>query len=629
MRRDTIYCFSIMSIRLGVAFFLFFCLSFSNLKANSQTEVFIVNEEKFENNFVIFSNCIEVLEDKTNNLSINEILNGNFKNEFVSSGRNKEFPIIKSTKSTYWFRFKIKFKKDSNHKTWILENLDPHIDKVELYSISEEGNPVVRKAGYSLPFNSKEFVYKNFAYSIEPDTNERSYYIKVVSDLHNPMILKIKSLDYFLYYAFNEYCLLGIFYGILLVMAFYNLVLYISIKDRIYIYYFIYVIAAMVVTLSEDAIGFQFIWPDVPIINRIIYLISPLFLTISFTLYSRVFLKLEETLPFFDRIIKWVLLFYIIYFPIDLFVIRAQGALPGYFLPFVLIYVASWINYRKGNKAARFYILGYSFTLLSILLLILRMGSITFWSDLFTIYSFNIGLVFEIVIFSYAIGDRLKISKEEKAKAEIIVLETQAKLIDQLRQNEKLKDQVNNELEEKVIERTIEIEEQSKKIIILNTLLRKHNIKLKDEVKDISRSRVMNKAVSFEDFKKIYPDDYSCLKFIAELKWPQNEYQCRKCNNIKFCQGKEISSKRCTKCSYDESPTVNTIFHKLKFSIIKAFYILFLTSSRRNITAEELSTLLDLRRQTCLDFKRKVETALLEKKASKNAENGWSYAIIN
>ncbi len=614
-----------------IYFVLCFCfqVAIGQAKFLPKAEIFYINGTK-EENYLLNSTNFEVLEDSEKTLTIQTILEEKNKSRFIAEDRSNKFPIIRNTASAYWFRFKLKFDPNSiNNKRWLIENLDPHIDQFEMYFISPTGEIKSNRTGFRLPFENREYIYKNFAYDIEADTVERVYYIRVISSIHNPIILKVKSFNYFLNYALNEYYLLGIFYGILLIMAVYNLMLYFSLRDKIHLYYFFYVVAAMAIALSEDATGFQFFWQNFPWTNRLLYLVSPLLLTASFTLYSREFLDLKNTMPSYDKIILGVLLAYIIYFPVDIFIIQGQTGIPGYFLPFALIYIAAWISYLKGNRSARFYILGYTFSFFSILLLILRMGGITFWNDLFTLYSFNMGLVVEIVILSFAIGDRLKITKEEKEKAEVKVVETQAKLIDQLLENEKLKDQVNRELEEKVKERTVELQEKSDRITFLNDVLKKNNIKLQDEVKTISHSRVMNKAISFDEFKKIYPDDNSCLKYISELKWPEDKYECRKCHNTKFCQGRDVFSKRCTKCSYDESATVNTIFHKLKFPIIKAFYILFLTSSRRNITADELSGLLDLRRQTCLDFNRKVETALGSKRSSKNAENGWSYAILN
>ena len=57
-------------------------------------------------------------------------------------------------------------------------------------------------------------------------------------------------------------------------------------------------------------------------------------------------------------------------------------------------------------------------------------------------------------------------------------------------------------------------------------------------------------------------------------------FQCKRCKNDKFCVGKKAHNRRCTKCRYDESPTANTIFNKLKFSILLAFHIAFKISTK-------------------------------------------------
>jgi hypothetical protein len=61
---------------------------------------------------------------------------------------------------------------------------------------------------------------------------------------------------------------------------------------------------------------------------------------------------------------------------------------------------------------------------------------------------------------------------------------------------------------------------------------------------------------------------------------------------------------------YTESPTANTLFHKVKFDILKAFYIVyFVSTNKKGITSMELSRKLNLRQKTCWAFKRKVMKA--------------------
>ena len=65
-----------------------------------------------------------------------------------------------------------------------------------------------------------------------------------------------------------------------------------------------------------------------------------------------------------------------------------------------------------------------------------------------------------------------------------------------------------------------------------------------------------------------------CLEYISFLKW-ENSYRFKRCDNETYCVGKKSFNKPCMKCRYDENPTPGTMFDKVKFSILKAFHIVF------------------------------------------------------
>lgn len=101
-----------------------------------------------------------------------------------------------------------------------------------------------------------------------------------------------------------------------------------------------------------------------------------------------------------------------------------------------------------------------------------------------------------------------------------------------------------------------------------------------------------------------------CLNFLSELKW-KNGFTCRKCGHTHSCAGNAPYSRQCTTCRYVESPTAQTLFHKVKFDLLKAFYIVyFVSTNKKGITSTELSRKLNLRQKTCWAFKRKVMKAM-------------------
>ena len=118
------------------------------------------------------------------------------------------------------------------------------------------------------------------------------------------------------------------------------------------------------------------------------------------------------------------------------------------------------------------------------------------------------------------------------------------------------------------------------------------------------------KSLSIFEFHAKFPDVDSCFKHLSELKWKEG-YTCVKCQNIKSCDGLRKYDRQCTRCSYVESPTAGTLFHQVKFSLLKAMWIVYYVSTnKKGISSLELSRKLELRANTCLLFKRKVMQAM-------------------
>lgn len=610
---------------------VYFCLFTFAVHAQKLTTLILENQDK---EVILLGSQLGILVDTLGKFNIEE---ASTSNNYVLHDTKKKFASIENTAYVYWVSFSLKEAKNCN-KRWIFENSDPHIDQLEFFFKNKNGAFEKLTAGYAHPFKIRSYAHKNFIFDIPTDTIAQTYFVRISSHNHNPFIFKIQSSNYFTYYSLNEYYMLGMFYGIMAIMALYNILVYFSMKERVYLLYVIYVICCCIISLAEDGTGFQYLWSKYPVLNNWISRSSPLLLLVSFSIYSKAFLELKNNLPKVNKILDIIIAVYITFYLIDVLLLNLQWNFPLYIIPFIVIYLSAILCLRKGFRQARYYLVGYSFMFMSIIFMIFRMSGIIHWSDLFTVYSFNIGLIFEIVILSFALGDRIKIIRAEREKV-------QEQMIIQLQENEKLKDKVNRELENKVKERTVEIAEknyqleemneelrlQSDEITRMNLLLDSDNRKLQNNVKELVKARVMVEEVDFDEFSKIFPGEESCYRYLSELKWDKG-YICRKCNHARFCEGKDKYSRRCTRCRYDDSPTAFTIFHRLKFDVVKAFYMVFLVyANKGKITSLELSQLLQLRQSTCWTFSKKVTSAMKERKknATDSDAHGWSHIILD
>jgi len=131
-------------------------------------------------------------------------------------------------------------------------------------------------------------------------------------------------------------------------------------------------------------------------------------------------------------------------------------------------------------------------------------------------------------------------------------------------------------------------------------------------VNTLIMSTIFKKDLSAEQLNELFQNDEKCFEFLADLKWSKG-FECRKCGNTNFCQGKTAHSRRCTKCKTEESAAAGTIFHNCKFPVHKAFYIAYnVCKGKEDLSTYEFARRLSLRQMTCWNFKTKIQHAIGE-----------------
>jgi hypothetical protein len=585
--------------------------------------------------YVIRGRQLEILEDKTRNMTINDILAADKKLTL----NQKPLAFNENLSSAYWL--KIILRNDSKiFKHFILESYSLNTYSLQLYYVDETGQIHKQETGEAIPYPDRTHQHKNLVLDLPmPEKGgERIFYIRVYSDHISGFDFHIRSLNWFLFYSNNEYYLLGFYYGILFIMAVYNLIIFLTIRARVHLYYVFYIVSGILASLNEDKLGFQFLWREAPALNPVLaYHVTPAALILTFALYALEFLNLRKTYKNFWYGITGTTGLYLLLFTINIFFPLGNTLRFFYVLPFLIICLASINSLLKGYRAARLFVVGATFILVSIILIQLRsLGLME--GNILTVYLLNYSLVVESVILSIALSDRIKLMQRDKEKAQLEVIRElrnnerlQNIVTEQLQEKQLLQEKVNRELEEKVQERTLELKEANEQIRQMNELLNADNKKLEINVQELSKARIMLKGVDFEEFSKIYPDEDSCYRFLSDLKW-KNGYKCKKCGYENFCEGQTEYSRRCTKCRYDESATAYTIFQGIKFPINKAFYILFLFySSKEKLTSTEISRILFLRQKTCWSFIHKIVETRKNKTASpkKSKIDGWPSLVLD
>lgn len=472
--------------------------------------------------------------------------------------------------------------------------------------------------GYSLPFHERTFRHKNFELELENQSSGIDhYYIKIRSSQKGDIRIAVRSMNRFIFYALNEYFLYGIFYGMIAIIALYNILVYFAVKEIKYLYYTFYLLSVSIYAMSVDGISFQYLWPQHPEYNQIAKGISSYFVVAWAILFSITFLNTKVRSPRIHKTLWSILILKSILFLIGLFwnnrlfEINYYDVIPTFFIFFSSIYIWS-----KGYQVVRFFVIAYAVLSVGLVIKVLANTGIIPHNTVIY-YSLLFAFLLEMLLLTFALGDRIRILKKNRDRAF-------KKTIKQIEINYALKEKVNLELEQKVKERTQELEKKSvimqsfnrqliekdEEIKRINAFLDKDNWKLKSSIKQSFQDRLTNKLLSYEEFKKIFPDQSSCFRYLEEFKWSKG-FECRSCGNRKSSKGPKLFTKRCSKCGYIESVTVGTIFHGLRFPLEKGFYIAYsVISETEKQTLEKLSEMLNLRKNTVGSFRKRVKDTL-------------------
>jgi hypothetical protein len=630
-----IYCFN-----TTIRFFVIICVLFAiNIDIFAQNPIVLGNENQVE----LSSNDVSVFIDTSNSIKADSILTG--KNNFLFNKVSKNNFYSSKSDATYWLRFQLK--NTELGKNWLIEFSDPHISTIQLFRPNKSGTyDYLKPAGFSLPFSNKEYNHKNFVYrAYLPKDSILTYYVRIESEYNSGFTFFVRNEIYFTGYALQEYILLGLYYGILFIMAIYNLLLFFNTRDRVYIYYVIYAFCCAFNSFSEDGLGFQYLWPNKPYINLLVTHFTPLLLVSAFTVYSFSFLSITKWAKKLSAFILISYGLYIITFLAERFIFHTHRYYPFvYLLPFILIYIASFKIYINGEKSARFFILAYTMIIISFVIFSLRILDLV-PVNLFTVYSFNFGFLIEVVILSIALGDRIRIERQQRevlqqqAITQLVENETlKNELIVELKEKEIIQDRVNKELESKVVLRTKDLQVKSEELSIFNSNLSKlvedlnqmnikldlDNWQLKQKVQEEVKARLSDEELSTEKFKELFPDDASCMRYLENIKW-SNGFVCKKCGHDKYITHTSPFTRKCTSCKHVESVTAETLFHGIRIPMDKAFYIVYDTiRSGKSKTLEELSEMLNLNKNTVWAFRKKIQSSYeLLKSKSKGAVVRW------
>jgi signal transduction histidine kinase len=392
---------------------------------------------------------IYVLQDSTGRYSLNDVVNSR---AFRLS--TTAIPNLNVTKNTIWLRLTIK--NESLAEKMMLEIDNPLLNNVSLYIPFSVNKFILKTVSKKFPFYHRENNSENYVFTVDQKQGQTvTYYLKMNSYTQFIVPIKLGKIEIINDADLDRDLLRALYFGIMLVMFLYNFFVYVSVKDKSYLYYVVYLLSVTLVQLNITGLGFKYIWPEYPLFEQFsTYLFSAL-TAFSSIAFIRQFLNTKSFTPKLDKGFLIFIVAYIFTIGNSIFGDKqlSYNLLNAIALPLSLymIYTAAVIRIKYKYKPALYFLLAWTIFLLSIIIFVLKDVSVLPY-NIFTVSILQIGSAIEVVMLSIALADRINILKKEK---EI----SQAQALDALKTNEQIIKEQNVVLEAKVTERTKKLKE--------------------------------------------------------------------------------------------------------------------------------------------------------------------------
>ncbi len=398
-----------------------------------------------------YINSLLFLEDPTAALTASAVASRN--HLFVRSLENSlNFGL---SDSAYWVWLTLA-PAEVDNRSLRVELGYPHLDELDVYRM-QAGVPVEQfQVGDLLPFTVRPIKDRTFVLPVDFDETSRNaellFRVKSKGSIQLP--IQVKTEQQYQLDDRNEQLMLGFYYGILLGVLAYNLLLAFGTREPVYGYYCAYAVFLTLFQFSQNGLAFEYLWGSHTNWHQVSI---PFFASMALlfcTRFTQLFLNISRSNWPGLNIGYWVVVAVFASLAISSFVIDRALVITlvsvAVSLAGIFMITTAYAIYLKGDDNAFFYLLAWTILLFGIVIYATKtLGLVP--ETFVTEYSVQIGSAIEMVLLSYALADRfnrlrnenVRINAEAKATLESRVEQRTQELRQAMLQFEAANDQLH------------------------------------------------------------------------------------------------------------------------------------------------------------------------------------------
>lgn len=402
------------------------------------------------------------LEDKDGTLALADLLQDDARFAWHIS----EQPILNFgfTDAVYWARFDVESPSTPQEQDLFLEISYPLLDDIRVYLLQD--GTLLREfhVGASLPFAERLVRHGNFLIPLDVSPQPLQVVLRVQSQSSMQIPLLLWEKDAFVEHVYAESTGYGFFYGTILIIALYNLLVFLTARGVGFVYIFFYSVGVVMIEAGLRGAAFAFVWPEATTWTDRSILIGIMGCTLFGNLFVDQVLLVRQTWPRLARVLRTLALLSALNMVLTFLLPYKQMIL----LCLLLVAISSpttltalVLRSRQGYTPALYTLVGAMVFILSAFVMIFsKLGWLP--RNPVTENLVYFGAVFQLLLFSLSLADRMNVDRQLREEAQLKAAASQKELLDvQLK--------INEDLDSRVRERTDELEAVNTKLQELST----------------------------------------------------------------------------------------------------------------------------------------------------------------
>lgn len=217
----------------------------------------------------VLSQSFTYLEDAGGQLTLADLLKPDAQARLQPVPQTGSATNFGLTNSAIWLRVNLRTER-SAPADWMLELAYPPLDRLELYSPDGKGGFVGQVGGDLLPFADRAVVHRNHVMPVRLEPGVvNTLYLRLASGGTVSAPVRLWQPAALWQHDQAEYATISLYFGLLVGLFLYNLLLFFSVRDRAYLIYVAFVGCMAIAQAALTGFGAQFIWPGLTWWNSI------------------------------------------------------------------------------------------------------------------------------------------------------------------------------------------------------------------------------------------------------------------------------------------------------------------------------------------------------------------------